>query len=225
MTRIIGYCRVSTEDQGRSMLGIEGQQAAIQGYVQSRIMHGWELTRWALEPGVSGYKLPMSKRPGMCLAMRDVREGRADGIVVAYLDRISRRKREIEDFFLAADDPKTGFVLVCLDIPGLDTSTAVGRLFLSVQAAVAQFQAERTGENTRAALAAKRERGESLGAPRRIEPDVEAYIRALREAGTDGGRLSYRSIARRLDREGITTVTGGTWAASTVATVVNRAPA
>lgn len=216
---MIGYCRVSTEDQADSRLGIEGQQLAVQGYIQSRVMHGWELLRWETDEGVSGYKVPIDKRPAMVRTMESIMMGEADGIAVAYLDRLSRRKREIEDLFLAADHPKKGFVIVALDLPGLDTSTAMGKLVLAFMAAVAEFNRNRTSENTKAALAAKVARGEAVGAPRLIPVEVERYIRELR-AGDE--RPSYRAIARRLTVEGIPTVAGGTWAASTVGTVLNR---
>lgn len=214
---MIGYCRVSTDDQADSRLGIEAQQMTIRSYAE---MMGWEIVRFEIDDGVSGYKVPIKQRDAMVRTMVSIRAGEADGLVAATLDRFSRRKRELEDLYEAADHPKNGFAISALDMPGLDTSTALGKLVLAMMAAMAEFTRNRISENTRAALGAKRARGEVLGRKRQIPVEVERRILDLR-AGAD--RPSYREIARRLNREEIPTVSGGTWAASTVGTVVNRA--
>lgn len=217
---IISYCRVSTEDQAQSGLGLEDQARVNAAYITSQEPRGWGLLRHERDEGVST-RLPPSRRPAMVRTMAAITSGEAAGFVVSKLDRMSRNRREIEDLFLAAQHPKKGFILVSLDIPGLDTSTSVGKVVLAVMAAFAEFERDRVSERTRAALQAKRARGEVLGATRKISAEVERYIRELRN-GTGGQPLSYRDIARQLTREGIPTVSGSTWASSTVATVINR---
>lgn len=92
MTIMIGYLRVSTEEQASSGLGMEAQRDTIQRYADA---HGWEVV-WYVDEGLSAKSLA---RPQLQAALtrlhvtpkrRDV-----DGIVVAKLDRLSR---SVHDF-------------------------------------------------------------------------------------------------------------------------------
>jgi DNA invertase Pin-like site-specific DNA recombinase len=75
-TTVIGYARVSTEEQGAEGAGLEAQRAAIRAECDRR---GWILDRIE-EDVLSGKSL---KRPGLQRAVDDCRAGEADGLVVA----------------------------------------------------------------------------------------------------------------------------------------------
>jgi DNA invertase Pin-like site-specific DNA recombinase len=81
--KVIGYVRVSTEEQGASGAGLEAQRSAIESECARR---GWELLR-VEEDVLSGKSL---KRPGLLAALAACGSGAVSGIVVAKLDRLSR---------------------------------------------------------------------------------------------------------------------------------------
>ena len=91
---------------------------------------------------------------------------------------------------------KAGAALIALDLQ-IDTSTATGRLLMSLIATVAQWERDTIGERTRSALRAKRERGEPIGRKRVISDTVRARVHELRAQG-----LSYREIGEHLIAEG-----------------------
>ncbi len=98
----------------------------------------------------------------------------------------------------------------------IDTSTAVGKMQLSMFASVARFERDRISERTREALAVKRAQGVRLGRPATLPPEIVSRIVAERDAGS-----SLRTIADGLTRDGISTAQGGqAWYASTVRKVL-----
>ena len=80
--KVIGYVRVSTEEQSVSGAGLEAQRVAIQAECARR---GWELA--GVEKDVLSGK---SLKPGLQAALESCRSGEVGGIVVAKLDRLSR---------------------------------------------------------------------------------------------------------------------------------------
>jgi DNA invertase Pin-like site-specific DNA recombinase len=82
--RVIGYVRVSTEEQALSGAGLEAQRRAITAECKRR---GWELLETIEDAGYSAKDL---KRPGVQEALRALEAGDAKALVVAKLDRLSR---------------------------------------------------------------------------------------------------------------------------------------
>jgi hypothetical protein len=80
-TRIIGYCRVSTDDQAENGQSLDVQQRQLEGWAMQR---GSELTEVVVEPGVSG-GIPFAERP----EGGNLWAGLQKGDVAAKLDRMS----------------------------------------------------------------------------------------------------------------------------------------
>lgn len=191
---VIGYLRVSTEEQVSSGLGLEAQRATIQRAAKAR---GWQVA-WIEDAGHSAKTL---KRPGIAKALAALKKGEAKGLVVAKLDRLSR---SVQDFAATMDTArKQGWALVALDL-GVDTTTPAGELVANVMAAVAQWERRVISARTTEALAAAKSRGTRLGRPREIAPELLARVVEARAAGA-----SLRQIAAALNDEGVPTVRGG----------------
>src|SRR4051812_20670233 len=82
--RMIGYVRVSTDEQAESGLGLASQERTVRQECRHR---GWHLVRLVRDEGLSAKTL---ERPGLQLALRAIADGQADGIIAAKLDRLSR---------------------------------------------------------------------------------------------------------------------------------------
>jgi DNA invertase Pin-like site-specific DNA recombinase len=209
--RIIGYCRVSTAEQGDSGAGLEAQEAKIRAEVAHR---GWELVdiRHDVASGKS-----MRKRDELGRTLRDLRDGYADAIVVAKLDRLSRSVLDFAGIMETAKEE--GWSLVVLDL-AVDTTTTNGKLIANIMIALAQWERELIGDRTKAALDAVRARGTKVGRKAGVEVDTLRLIRVLRGQG-----LSWAKVAEALEAERIPTGQGGQWHAATVRRLALKADA
>ena len=203
--RVLGYARVSTDEQALSGLGIAAQEAAI---MAAAVSNGWELVGIVRDEGVSGKDLD---RPGIREALARVGAGGVDALAVAKLDRLARSVVGLAD--LMEWGQRNHLALVALDL-GLDTSTDTGRLVANIMASVGEWERARMADRTRAAAAVRRERGQVMGRPgvRDQLPEVAARIRTTRDGGA-----TWQAIADLLNHDAVPTVRGGTtWRVSSV---------
>lgn len=210
----VAYYRVSTDQQGRSGLGLEAQRAAVAKHVETA---GGVLVA-EFEEVESGKR---SDRPQLRDALAACRARRAV-LVVAKLDRLARNTR----FLLSvAEGTGDGGVVFC-DLPQIPPG-ALGKFFVTLMAAVAELEAGLISQRTKAALAAAKARGAQLGGARVRHSDLavatalghEAQSRRAREYAADiapyiaaaraAGATSLRSIAEALTARGIRTPSGG----------------
>lgn len=220
--KIVTYCRVSTDKQGRSGLGLEAQKAAIAAYAaQHKATIAGEFVE--VESG------RVNDRPQLQAALKLARVTGAK-LVIAKLDRLSRDAA----FLLNLQAFKVDFV--ACDMP------EANELTVGLMAVIAQAESKMIGARTRAAMAAAKARGQVFGNPNGAE--------ALRRAGKGNGasceaqkaaaltrahdladvledveaqgHTTLAAIAAELNRRGIKTARGGMWHASSVANVRRR---
>lgn len=209
----IGYTRVSTEEQAGSGLGLAAQRAAILAEAERR---GWTLVEVIEDAGYSGKDL---KRPGIVAALDALKRHRADTLVVAKLDRLSRSLLDFAGLMQRAT--KEHWAVVALDL-GVDTTTPTGEMMVNVVATFAQFERRLIGERTRAALAQVKIRGSKSGKPIGRPPTMTDAVRERIDAERAAGR-SLPAIAAGLNADGIETAQGGRqWYPSTVRAVLHR---
>ena len=200
--KAVGYRRVSTSEQADSGAGLAAQESIIEAEVQRR---GWELVGTYTDTA-SGKSL--AGREALTEALDEVESGRAQVLVVAKLDRLSR---SLLDFAaLMARAQKGNWVLVALDL-GIDLSTPAGEFLASVMASAAQWERRIIGQRTREGMAAKAASGVRLGPPRLVTDGVCKQIAALRTQGR-----TWQAVADELNSLVVPTGKGGaTWYAST----------
>lgn len=200
--RAIGYCRVSTEEQGDSRAGLEAQEETIRAEVAHR---GWDLADVRVDVA-SGKSL--RKRNELGRTLRDLAAGHADVLVVAKLDRLSRSVMDFAAIMETAKGESWSVVVLDMDV---DMTTSMGELVANIMISLAQWERRVIGERTKAALAIVKARGKSLGRKHNVDPETMRLIRILRDGGS-----SYQAVADALDREAVPTAQGGQWHASTV---------
>lgn len=208
--RAIAYTRVSSEEQAASGLGLEAQRAKVLEEIARR---GWELAALEVDDGYSAKSLD---RPGIRRALEELKAHRADALVVAKLDRLSR---SLLDFAgLMETSRRQGWALVALDL-AVDTATPSGEMLASVLATFAQFERRLIGQRTADALAVLKARGQRLGRPVLLPESVRRRIVRLRARG-----WSLPRIAEALNAEGVPCAQGGRqWWPATVAAVLRSA--
>jgi DNA invertase Pin-like site-specific DNA recombinase len=207
--RVIGYVRVSTEEQAVSGAGLEAQRRAIVAECKRR---GWELVETLEDAGYSAKDL---KRPGVQEALRVLEAGEAKALVVAKLDRLSRSMLDFAALMATAQ--KQNWALVALEC-AVDTSTPAGEAMAHVLATFGQFERRLIGQRTKEALAAKKAAGVRLGRRPNVPQPVVRRIQRQRARGD-----SFRKIADDLCEAGVPTAQGGArWYAATVRHVLLR---
>lgn len=125
---MLGYVRVSTQEQADTRLGLEAQEAAIRAEADRR---GWDLTMYRDE-GASGKHV----NPGLRDALGELAAGLADGLIVAKLDRLARSVGHASDIMDRAS--AQGWSLVMLDI-AVDITTPSGEAMANMMATFAQL--------------------------------------------------------------------------------------
>ncbi len=144
--RVIGYERVSTDEQVLQGVSLDAQRVRLKAHAKA---HGYELVGIERDNGVSG-KVPPSKREGLRRALDLIRAGNADGIVFLKLYRLSR---SVRDILKLADDARRGGWHLMSVSEHIDTSTASGKFTLGVLALLAEMERDQVGERTRIGMA------------------------------------------------------------------------
>ena len=182
----IAYLRVSTARQGESGLGLEAQRATVEAFARQQ---GGKITGEYVEVE-SGKR---SDRPELAKALAAARKGRAT-LIVGKLDRLARNVA----FIAALMDAGVDFV--ACDQP------FASRLTLHILAAVAEDEARRISERTKAALKAAKARGTKLGSP--IAAQTVAQARAAKSAYAAKANATTRAVVREIQASGVETLTG-----------------
>lgn len=229
MAGIVAYFRVSTKRQGESGLGLEGQAAAVEAFAKQT---GKQIVARYLEVE-SGRK---SDRPQLVKALAHARRSKGT-LTVAKLDRLSR------DVEFLARVMNSGCDFVACDNP------TANRLTLHVLAAVADDEARRISERTKAGLAALKARGVKLGSarPGHWDGNEDARLKGLAKARTVAAEvrseqadqayadiftlvtewrasgITLAGIAEKLNADGHTTRRGKPWNPVQVSRVLERA--
>ncbi len=223
--KAIGYVRVSTAGQAAEGVSLEAQRARIAAAAAAA---GLELVAIHADEGLSGKRA--DNRPGLVAALEAACRSKAV-LVVYSLSRMSRSVTDTLVIVARLDKAGAGFVSLTESI---DTTTAAGRMMVTMLAAFAAFERELTAERTMTALHHKRGKGERTGGipfgwtdadgrliPVPAEQAVLQRITACRKAG-----LSYRQIAAELTTAGILTKQGkAVWTHTTVVSILKRAAA
>lgn len=216
MKRYVIYRRVSTDEQGKSGLGLEAQDRDIRLFLEGYSDQPFEVVAEFTEVA-SGSD---DRRPELTKALDMARKHGAE-LLVAKLDRLSRKVSFIASLL---DDRKVQLRVAAM--PQAD------KFQLHIYAALAEQEREFISIRTKAALKEAKARGVKLGGARdktmkrnqevqrkaaERAQNVAGLIQPLREAGK-----SLREIAAELNRAGVRTARGGEWQASQVKRTIER---
>ena len=132
--KLVPYYRVSTAKQGKSGLGLEGQENTVQLFAEA---HGAEILKSYVEIETG----KRADRPELAKALSHARRAKAT-LIIAKLDRLARNVHFLSGLMEA------GVKFLACDQPSANDLT------IHILAAVAQDEAKRISERTKTALAA-----------------------------------------------------------------------
>ena len=144
---IIGYARVSTQDQNPQL-----QLDALNGAACEQVFH---------ETATGTFR----DRPELTACLRTLRKG--DSLVVWKLDRLARSLKDLVEIIHDLNQRGVGFRSLTESI---DTTSPGGRLVFHVFGALAEFEHSLIKERTIAGLAAARARGRKGGRKPALSP-------------------------------------------------------
>lgn len=221
----IGYLRVSTDQQGRSGLGLAAQRAAVQAFAERE---GFEVAQWYTEVETGKGSDALDRRPKLAEALRAAK--RAPGpVIVAKLDRLSRDVHFI-----------SGLMAQRVEVIVTELGRQADPFVLHMFAALAEKERALISERTRAGLAAAKRRGQRLGMRNKSRTERRAlqlkganakaqaalaWAKANRwavEGALRDAEGSLLGAARLLNERGVKTAAGGAWHASSVKNVAGR---
>lgn len=224
--KIIAYYRVSTKKQGKSGLGLDAQESAVQAFIKH---NDAKLVAEYTEIETGKY----SHRPRLQEAIQHARLAKAT-IVIAVLDRLAR------NVAFTAALMESGVEFICCDTPHAT------RLTIHILAAVAEDEARRISKRTKDALAQAKKKGVKLGSARPDHWKGREHKRGWRKGAKNAGivrakrardiyafllptiekmlgeNASYEKIAEELNKQGHQTVIGAAFTPTTVWRIVKR---
>lgn len=155
---IIGYARVSTDDQN-----LDSQTDALSVAGAERVF----------ADRISGSR---RARPELDKMLEQLRDG--DVVTVTKYDRLARSLKDLLEIVETICARGAGFRSLAEDI---DTTTPAGRLVFHVFASIAQFERERISERTKEGLASARKRGRIGGRPPALSAAQKDEVRRMRD--------------------------------------------
>lgn len=209
-----GYLRVSTQEQGRSGLGLEAQRATVEAFSQA---NGIVLLGFVEEVQTGKGQDALDRRPKLATLLKQCRKERA-ALIVARTSRLARNVA----FGASILESNVRFI-------ACDAGLEADRFNLHIRMSLDEQERNRISEQTKAALQAAKARGLKLGNPSResvcqslekgrltVQRNVRAFAEGIQPM-IDGYRhqgLSLRKIADELNKRGVPTFTGsGQWSA------------
>lgn len=221
------YCRVSTQGQANDGLSLEMQRERLHAYATLR---GLDVVECVIEPAVSG-SVPLTDRPNGRRVAELVSDGIVGHVVAWKLDRLFR---DAADALVTTREwDRAGVALHLADMGGssIDTSGAMGRMFLTMMAGFAEMERSLITERCAAGRRRKAEKGGYIGGEApfgwtltetgtlEANPSEQRVIGAA--ADLQGSGMSLRAIGAALSRRGLLPRGGSKWHPQTVKRVLS----
>ncbi len=206
----VAYYRVSTDEQGRSGLGLEAQKKAVEDFLNGG---DWDLVAEFTEIESGG----RIDRPELEKALKLCKRRKAT-LVIAKLDRLARNVHFISGLM------ERGVKFCAVEFPNADP------FMLHVHAAMGEHERRLISQRTKAGLERAKARGVKLGRNGKALAKQNAaraksqakglrpVIRRLRKEGV----TTTRAIAAALNDRGIKSARGGVWHPQTVSLLLKR---
>jgi len=212
------YIRVSTDMQAEDGFSIEGQRAKLKSFADSQ---DWEIFEEYVDDGYSAKDL---KRPAMTKMLEDMEMQRFDVVLVYKLDRLTRSVMDLHALLKKFDRYSVKFKS---STEIFETTTAMGRFFITLVGAMAEWERGTISERVRFGVEQMVKEGRRPGG---VMPygytqegelvEAEAtLIRRARQLYMDG--MGYKSVAMKLNGEGELR-RGSFWTSATVAYTIEN---
>ena len=209
--RVAIYIRVSTEEQAKEGYSIAAQKERLTAFAHSQ---GWDIFDFYIDEGVSAKD---TERPELKRMLQDI-EGKKLDIVLVY--RLDRLTRSVLDLYKLLEVFQKHDVHFRSATEQYDTTSAIGRLFITLVASLAQWERENLGERVKFGMEQKVREGKFPGGSvpfgynlvdgdLLINEDEAKYVRLIFSKYAQGKNLN--EISYLMNQIGVLSPTGSQW--------------
>lgn len=216
--RVCAYARVST-DSDKQEISLDNQVLTYENLIRSNSEYNFAGVY--ADQGITGFS---EKRPQFQRMLSDARAGKIDMIITKSISRFARNTVTLLKYVRELKNMGVG---VLFEENNIYTLSSEGEMMLSVLASFAQEESRSMSENNKWTCRKKFERGELMinttrfmgydkdeGGTLVINDAEAAIVRRIFDMYLSG--IGAHSIAKAFNEEGIATITGSQWHASTV---------
>jgi site-specific DNA recombinase len=201
---ILGYCRVSTQEQREQGHSLEAQEKKIMDYAAYK---GLTVKKVYKDEGISGADL--QNRPALLELLKDIQPKQY--LVVISLSRLARNAKQATEIEEQISAKKAYLVALDFDI---NTKTAVGKLIFQVMNSFNEFERNQTSERVSMTLRYMSSHGKLRSKPpfgKRFVAKDQPYIPdeyeqsildVMRKLKKENPNITYTGMAEYLDTEG-----------------------
>lgn len=215
--RIACYIRVSTDMQVQDGYSLDAQRDRLKNYCNSQ--DDWNIVDWYIDEGESAKDL---NRPNMKRMLKDAEMGLIDVVLVYKLDRLTRSVRDLYRLLETFEKNHVKFRSVT---EVYDTTTSMGKLFITIVAALAEWERGNLAERVRFGMEELVRSGNWHGGPvpygyvqedgvMSIMPEEAHTLRELRKIYMSGE--GFGRTAKILNTRGLKRKNGDPWGENSV---------
>lgn len=222
--RVALYIRVSTEDQAREGYSIQAQRNKLEAYCVSQ---GWDVVGFYIDDGYSAKDL---ERPEMKRMLKHIEQGLIDCVLVYRLDRLTRSVLDLYKLLEIFEKHNCKFKSAT---EVYDTTSAMGRMFITIVAAMAQWERENLAERVRMGMQEKARQGKWAVSTAPLGYDIDretdklvinqqeaVVVRKIYDMYLSG--MGMNKIALSLNNQGILTKSDAAWTSNKVKYVLTN---
>ena len=219
------YCRVSTEEQATEGFSIHAQKDKLTKYAES---NDWDIVDYYVDDGISGKNL--TERPEVSRLIEDVKKGRIKNVLIYKLDRLTRSVKDLIYLIELFDKNNCTFNS---QTEKIDTSNAVGRMFVKIIGIFAEFERESLAERVTFGYEQKTKEGNYTNCngvfgydyivgkgKLKLNKNEALYVKKIYNWYLEGE--SMLKIAKKLKDLNVPTKRGGNWNQSTIYSILTN---
>lgn len=219
------YCRVSTEEQATEGFSIHAQKDKLTKYAES---NDWDIVDYYVDDGISGKNL--TDRKEVSRLIEDVKKGKINNVLIYKLDRLTRSVKDLIYLIELFDGYNCTFNS---QTEKIDTSNAVGRMFVKIIGIFAEFERENLAERVTFGYEQKTKEGNYTNCngvfgydylvgkgKLKVNKNEAIYVKKIFNWYLDGD--SMVKITKKLKDLNVPTKRGGHWNQSTIYSILTN---
>lgn len=217
--------RVSTQEQAREGFSIPAQKEKLTAYCK---INDWNIYSYYIDDGISGKNI--KDRPELSRLIEDIKNNKVTNVLIYKLDRLTRSVKDLISLIDLFEKYKCDFSSVT---EKLDTSNAVGRMFIKIIGIFAEFERENLAERVSFGYEEKTKEGNYTNTHGVygydyivgkgnlvINTKEKEIVKRVYDMYLNG--TSMMKIAKVFNVEKVSTKRGGTWSQSTIKSILTN---